>query len=54
MAELDALKKDRIGGLMLRRDWSDRRPWPTADKGELTLMSRKSKRSSMLRASARN
>jgi hypothetical protein len=26
MAELDALKRERIGGLMLRRDWGDRRP----------------------------
>jgi len=43
MAELDALKKDRIGGLMLRRDWGDRRPWPTANKDDLTLMSRKVK-----------
>ena len=29
MSELDAIKRDRIGGLMLRRDWGDRRPWPT-------------------------
>ena len=29
MAELDAIKRDRIGGLMLTRDWGDRRPWPT-------------------------
>ena len=29
MVELDALKRDRIGGLMLRRDWGDRSPWPT-------------------------
>ena len=29
MAELDAIKHDRIGGFMLVRDWGDRRPWPT-------------------------
>ena len=29
MAELDAIKRERIGGLMLQRDWGDRRPWPT-------------------------
>lgn len=39
MAELDAIKRDRIGGLMLCRDWGDRRPWPTA-KGDLGQMSR--------------
>ena len=39
MAELDAIKRDRIGGLMLCRDWGDRRPWPT-DKGDLGQMSR--------------
>ncbi len=39
MAELDAIKRNRIGGLMLRRDWGDRRPWPT-DKGDLGQMSR--------------
>ena len=43
MAELDALKRDRIGGLMLRRDWGDRAPWPTAGSGDLALMSRKTK-----------
>ena len=26
MAELDAIKRERIGGLMLRRDWGDRGP----------------------------
>ena len=31
MAELDALKRERIGGLMLRRDWGERAPWPMAD-----------------------
>ena len=29
MAELDAIKRERIGGLMLCRDWGDRGPWPT-------------------------
>jgi hypothetical protein len=39
MAELDAIKRERIGGLMLTRDWGDRRPWPT-DNGDLGQMSR--------------
>jgi hypothetical protein len=46
MAELDAIKRERIGGLILCRDWGDRRPWPTwpqADRPDLTLMSRKVK-----------
>ena len=45
MAELDAIKRERIGGLMLRRDWGDRRPWPTPspDNADLTHMSRKVK-----------
>lgn len=46
MAELDAIKRQRIGGLMLCRDWGDRGPWPTQPKpGEydLTHMSRKVK-----------
>ena len=30
MAELDAIKRTRIAGLMLCRDWGDRRPWPSA------------------------
>jgi hypothetical protein len=29
MAELDAIKKTRIAGLMLRRDWGNQDPWPT-------------------------
>jgi hypothetical protein len=49
MAELDAIKRDRIGGLMLVRDWGDRGPWPTWPEGkqepDLTHMSRKSKES---------
>jgi hypothetical protein len=43
MAELDAIKRERIGGLMLCRDWGDRRPWPTwprPDHVDLTHMSR--------------
>jgi hypothetical protein len=46
MAELDAIKRERIGGLMLRRDWGDRAPWPTwpsPDEIDLTHMSRKVK-----------
>jgi hypothetical protein len=39
MIELDAIKRERIGGLMIRRDWGDRRAWPT-DKGDLGQMSR--------------
>jgi hypothetical protein len=39
MAELDAIKRERIGGLMLRRDWGDQRPRPT-EKGGLGQMSR--------------
>lgn len=46
MAELDVIKRERIGGLMLCRDWGDRSPWPTYPRpGEidLTHMSRKVK-----------
>jgi len=46
MTELDAIKRDRIGGLMLVRDWGDRRPWPTwptTGNPDLTYMSRKVK-----------
>src|SRR5215831_10049188 len=46
MLELDAIKRDRIGGLMLRRDWGERAPWPTwpmPDDVDLTHMSRKVK-----------
>jgi hypothetical protein len=46
MAELDAIKRDRIGGLMLCRDWGDRRPrptWPRPNDPDLTHMSRKVK-----------
>jgi hypothetical protein len=46
MAELDAIKRERIGGLMLRRDWGDPGPWPTwptPDDVDLTHMTRKTK-----------
>src|SRR5262249_14194935 len=46
MAELDAIKRGRIGGLMLTRDWGDRQPWPTwpqPDEIDLTQLSRKVK-----------
>jgi hypothetical protein len=46
MAELDAIKRERIGGLMLRRDWGTRAPWPTwptPEEIDLTHMSRKTK-----------
>jgi hypothetical protein len=46
MAELDAIKRDRIGGLMLRRDWGERLPWPTwpkPDQPDFTHLSRKVK-----------
>jgi hypothetical protein len=46
MAELDAIKRERIGGLMLCRDWGDRGPWPTwpkPDQLDFTHLSRKVK-----------
>jgi hypothetical protein len=46
MAELDAIKKTRIAGLMLRRDWGKHDPWPTfpkEDEIDLTHMARKVK-----------
>jgi len=46
MAELDAIKRDRIAGLMLRRDWGDCAPWPTwpnPDEIDLTHVARKVK-----------
>jgi hypothetical protein len=46
-AELDAIKRERIGGLMLRRDWGERIPWPS-QSGDLTLMRHKIK--SIIRA----
>jgi hypothetical protein len=35
IAELDAIKRERIGGLMLCRDWGDRGPWPTWPKPDM-------------------
>jgi hypothetical protein len=46
MAELDTLKKDRIGGLLLRRDWGKHLPWPTRTMDgafDLTMMRHKVK-----------
>jgi hypothetical protein len=42
MAELDVIKRERIGGLMLRRDWGDRIPWPSRS-GDLSHMRHKVK-----------
>lgn len=33
MGELDAIKRTRIAGLMLRRDWGKHDPWPTYPHG---------------------
>ncbi len=44
VAELDAIKRGRIGGLMLCRDWGDRAPWPTGSNADLTHMSRSVKK----------
>ena len=44
--ELDVIKRDRIGGLMLCRAWGNRGPWPTwpkPDQPDFTHMSRKVK-----------
>ena len=44
--ELDAIKRERIGGLMLVRDWGKRGPWPTwpkPDHSDFTHISRKVK-----------
>jgi hypothetical protein len=51
MAELDALKRDRIGGLMLRRDWGEHAPWPSAsgDLGRISQTVRKIIRAAGLR-----
>ncbi len=46
MAELDAIKRGRIGGLMLCRDWGEHGPWPTWPKPnqpDFTHLSRKVK-----------
>jgi hypothetical protein len=42
MLELDAIKLNRIGGLMLYRDWGPRVPWPS-ERGDLSLMRHKVK-----------
>jgi hypothetical protein len=45
-SELDAIKRERIAGLMIRRDWGDRAPWPVwprPDDPDLTYMSRRVK-----------
>ncbi len=49
MARLDAIKKARIGGLMIVRDWKDEKagvpvPWPTGKKGDLTYLRHEVKR----------
>jgi hypothetical protein len=51
MAELDALKRDRIGGLMLRRDWGEHAPWPSTsgDLGRISQTVRKIIRAAGLR-----
>jgi hypothetical protein len=44
--ELDEIKRGRIGGLMLCRDWGKRLPWPTwpkPDQPDFTHLSRKVK-----------
>jgi len=38
MAELDALKRSRIAGLMLRRDWGDQPPWPSSSSNDLGFL----------------
>ena len=43
MKELDALKRERIGGLMLRRDWGELIPW-LAESGDLSWMRHKTKK----------
>jgi hypothetical protein len=44
MAELDAIKRERIGGLMLCRDWGTRGPWPPKpEQPDFTHLSRKVK-----------
>jgi hypothetical protein len=46
MAELDAIKRDRIGGLMLCRDWGTRGPWatwPKPDQPDFAYVGRKVK-----------
>lgn len=46
VAELAAIQRERIGGLMLCRDWGNRGPWPTwpkPDPPDFTHLSRKVK-----------
>jgi hypothetical protein len=46
MAELDTIKRERIGGLMLCRDWGARGPWPSwpkPDQPDFTHLARKVK-----------
>jgi hypothetical protein len=46
VAELDVIKRERIGGLMLTRDWGKRGPWPTwpkPDEPDFTHLGRKVK-----------
>jgi hypothetical protein len=49
MARLDEIKRSRIGGNMIVRDWKDRAagvplPWPTGNKGDLTFFRHEVKR----------
>ena len=51
MTELDAIKRERIGGIMLRRDWGDRAPWPTwPTPGEIDLTHMSCKVKEIIRA----
>jgi len=53
MGELDAIKRDRIGGSMLCRDWGNRGPWPTwpqPDQPDFTHMSMSRKVKEVIRA----
>jgi len=42
MDRLDAIRQERIGGLLFVRDWGDGGPWPSKS-GDLTLMRHKAK-----------
>lgn len=49
MARLDEIKRGRIAGLMVVRDWTDKKagiclPWPTGNKGDLTYFRHEVKR----------
>jgi hypothetical protein len=51
MAELDTLKKVRIAGLMLRRDWGKQAPWPTRlTAGDIELSLRRHRVKDIIRA----